>query len=69
MKFLVFLVCVGFVLAEIKEEKDVLVLTEANFEEAVNDKTSVLVEFCKCCLVTQVFLFQFIFLLVFCSGN
>jgi len=45
MKFLVFVICVGFALAEIKEEKDVLVLTEANFEEAINDKTSVLVEF------------------------
>ena len=53
MKFLVFVICVGFALAEIKEEKDVLVLTEANFEEAINDKTSVLVEFCKCSLVTQ----------------
>merc|ERR1712141_88562 len=45
MKLIVFLVSVGFVLAEIKEDKDVLVLTEANFEEAVNDNTTGLVEF------------------------
>lgn len=53
MKLIVFLVSVGFVLAEIKEDKDVLVLTEANFEEAVNDNTTVLVEFCKCYLGTK----------------
>lgn len=47
MKLLVFLVSLGLVLAEIKEEKDVLVLTQANFEEAVNAESSILVEFCE----------------------
>lgn len=32
---------------EIKEEKDVLVLTEKNFDEAIAAHKHVLVEFCK----------------------
>ena len=33
---------------EIKEEENVLVLTEKNFEYAVTNNKYVLVEFCKC---------------------
>lgn len=32
---------------EIKEEKDVLVLTEKNFDEAIAANKHILVEFCK----------------------
>lgn len=32
---------------DIKEEEDVLVLTEAVFEQAISDNEHILVEFCK----------------------
>lgn len=32
---------------DIKEEKDVLVLTEAVFEQAISENEHILVEFCK----------------------
>lgn len=45
MKLLILAICIGAVICEIKEEKDVLVLTTANFEEAVNDDSNIMVEF------------------------
>lgn len=49
MKLLILLVSVGIVFGaeEVKIEKDVLVLTQKNFDEVVNDQAMVLVEFCK----------------------
>eukprot|EP00112_Aurelia_sp_Birch-Aquarium-sp1_P026866 Seg981.1 transcript_id=Seg981.1/GoldUCD/mRNA.D3Y31 product="Protein disulfide-isomerase 2" protein_id=Seg981.1/GoldUCD/D3Y31 len=47
MKLLILLVSVGIVFGaeEVKIEKDVLVLTQKNFDEVVNDQAMVLVEF------------------------
>lgn len=47
MKCLVFLALFVTVYCEIKEEDDVLVVTTANWDEAVTDDANVLVEFCK----------------------
>ena len=49
MKLLALLVSVGIVFCaeEVKVEKDVLVLTQKNFDEVVNDQAMVLVEFCE----------------------
>jgi len=45
MKLLILAICIGAVVCEIKEEKDVLVLTTENFEEAVNGDSMIMVEF------------------------
>eukprot|EP00493_Phyllostaurus_siculus_P027015 UN27361 len=45
MKLLILAVCLGAVFCEIKEEKDVLVLTTDNFDTAVTDDAMILVEF------------------------
>lgn len=39
--------------AEVQEEEDVLVLTEANFQQVIDENNYILVEFCKChiCIV------------------
>ena len=75
MKYFILLISVGLAFAEIKEEKDVLVLTKDNFDEAVNDQANIMVEFCMyylnlffiliCNLFLQKrsFLFLFFFLL------
>ncbi len=47
MKLLILAICIGAVVCEIKEEKDVLVLTTQNFDEAVKDDALIMVEFCK----------------------
>jgi len=47
MKCLILLTLFVLASCEVKEEKDVLVATTDNWDEVVNDKTTVLVEFCK----------------------
>ena len=47
MKCLLLLGLFVFAHCEVKEEKDVLVVTTDNWDEVVNDGTTVLVEFCK----------------------
>ena len=43
---------------DIEEEENVLVLTEAVFEQAISDNEHILVEFCKSILYTLVTLLQ-----------
>ena len=49
MKFFLLAACVASLAfaAEITEEENVMVLTEANFDEALGANKNVLVEFCK----------------------
>ncbi len=57
MKLLILAICLGAVFCEIKEEKDVLVLTTDNFDTAVTDDAMILVEFCEYLLFEKFILF------------
>jgi len=45
MKCLILFALVGIIACELKEEKDVIVITEANWDEAVREDNNILVEF------------------------
>lgn len=54
-KVLIFVLAVAIneIACEIKEEDNVLVLNKDNFDSAITDNEFILVEFCKCHLITN----------------